>query len=30
MESWLAEAGFETVDHVPSAVGRSGLVARKK
>ena len=29
MTSWLSEAGFETPDHVPSAVGRSALVARK-
>ncbi len=29
MEAWLSEAGFETVDHIPSAVGRSALVARK-
>jgi 3-hydroxy-5-methyl-1-naphthoate 3-O-methyltransferase len=29
MESWLSESGFETVQHVPSAVGRSALVARK-
>lgn len=29
MTSWLSETGFETPRHVPSAVGRSALVARK-
>ena len=30
MESWLREAGFEPRDHVPSAAGRSALVATKR
>jgi predicted O-methyltransferase YrrM len=30
MTSWLSETGFETPRHVPSAVGRSALIARKK
>jgi acetylserotonin N-methyltransferase len=29
MESWLSEAGFDRPEHVPSAAGRSALVARK-
>jgi len=30
MASWLSDAGFDTPQHVPGAVGRSALVARKK
>jgi hypothetical protein len=29
MESWLREAGFSTPTLVPTALGRSALVARK-
>jgi acetylserotonin N-methyltransferase len=29
MEAWLVEAGFEKPECVPSAVGRSALVARR-